>query len=128
MRFVRNRAGLVAAIALMWHVVAIVAVSTALSCDFGPASEHAGMEDCPLHQSAPACPLHGDKHGTHDCDCPTIGCGPTDAGFVALFGAIGIIPVPAEMPLPLDAGDASPRATLFAVLFAPAPLSPPPRA
>ena len=43
-------------------------------------------------ERAAVCPLHGDKHGTHDCDCPTIGCSQTDAGFMAVFGAVGILP------------------------------------
>ena len=90
MQSVRSRARFVAAIALAWHVVVIAAVATAFSCDAG--SEHAGMKDCPLHRSAPVCPLHADKHGTHDCDCPTIGCSQTDAGFMAVFGAVGILP------------------------------------
>jgi hypothetical protein len=127
MERIRNRAGLIAAIALTWHIVAIAAVSTALSCDFGPASAHASMENCPLHQSAPACPLHGEQHGTHDCDCPTIGCAETDSGLIALFGAAGILPATADLPLPIDAGDASMLATSDANLLAPVPLSPPPR-
>jgi hypothetical protein len=127
MRFVRNRASLIAAIALTWHVVAIAAVSTALSCDLSAASQHAGMENCPLHQSAPACPLHADKHGSHDCDCPTIGCAQTDAGFMALFGAVGILSPATDMPIPLDAGHASPRISPSVDPLAPAPLSPPPR-
>ena len=126
MQFIRNRAGLFAAIALMWHVVAIAAVSTALSCD-SSASEHAGMEECPLHQSVPACPLHAEKHGTHDCDCPTIGCSQTDAGFMALFGAVGILPAAADMDVPVEAGDAALAGAPAAIRLAPAPLSPPPR-
>ena len=70
------------------------------------------MADCPLHESAPACPVHAEKHGTHACDCPTIGCSETDAGFMALFGAVGVLPPPSHMPVPLDAGDASPRVTV----------------
>ena len=115
MQFIRNRAGFFAAIALTWHVVAIAAVSTALSCDFGAASEHAGMEECPLHQSAPACPLHAEKHGTHDCDCPTIGCSQTDAGFMALFGAVGILPASADMPF--RSTRAMPRSRRRVLLF-----------
>ncbi len=121
MQFMRNRARLIAAIALTWHVVAIAAVSTALSCDVKSASEHAGMEDCPLHQGVPACPLHAEKHGTHECDCPTIGCSQTDAGFMALFGAVGILPAAEDMPALLRAGDASPRVPASADPLAPAP-------
>ena len=128
MQVIRSRAGFIAAIALTWHLVAIAAVSAALSCSFGSSSEHAGMEDCPLHSSAPACPRHGEQHGTHDCDCPTIGCSQTDAGFMALFGSVGILPAAPRMPVPLEAGDASPRASISAVILASAPLSPPPRA
>jgi hypothetical protein len=125
MQLVRTRARLIAAIALTWHVVAIATVSTAMVCDVS--SEHAGMVDCPLHESAPACPVHAEKHGTHECDCPTIGCSQSDAGFMALFGTIGILPVPTDMPLPLDAGDASPRVAASANRLAAIPLSPPPR-
>lgn len=85
------------------------------------------MENCPLHAGVPACPVHGEKHGTHECDCPTIGCAQTDAGFMALFGAIGILPTVAGMPIPLEAGDASPRVAASAHLLAHVPLSPPPR-
>jgi hypothetical protein len=125
MRFVRNRARLLAAVALTWHVAAIAAVSTILSCD--SSSEHATMENCPLHESAPACPLHGEQHGTRDCDCPTIGCSDSDTGFMALFGAAGILPHGTEVAVPAGAGDAAPVADQFAIRLAPAPLSPPPR-
>jgi hypothetical protein len=108
------------------QVVVIAAVATAFSCDTG--SEHAGMKDCPLHRSAPVCPLHGDKHGTHDCDCPTIGCSQTDAGFMAVFGAVGILPAAADMPVPLDSGNAPSGVSSTATHLTPAPLSPPPRA
>jgi len=85
------------------------------------------MKDCPLHSSAPVCPLHGDKHGTHECDCPTIGCTQADTGFMALFGAVGILsPVPA-VDVPVDAGDAAPLTVQSAIRLAPAPLLPPPR-
>jgi hypothetical protein len=126
MQHIRNRASVIAAIALAWHVVVVAIVSTALVCD--ASAEHPGMADCPLHESAPACPVHAEKHGTHDCDCPTIGCAETDAGFMALFGAIGVLPPPSHMPIPLDAGDASPRVTLSTTSLAPVPLAPPPRA
>ena len=128
MRLLRARAGLIAAIALAWHVVAIAAVSTALSCGPGQASEHAGMANCPLHRSVPACSVHAEKHGTHDCDCPTIGCSQTDTGFMALFGAVGILPVADSLPVPLETGELSPRAVPSSNRLAPVPLSPPPRA
>ena len=126
MQHIRNRASLIAAIALAWHVVAVAMVSTALVCD--ASADHAGMADCPLHESAPACPVHAEKHGTHDCDCPTIGCAETDAGFMALFGAVAVLPPPNHLPTPLDAGDASPRAAVSTNALAPVPLAPPPRA
>jgi len=85
------------------------------------------MKDCPLHRSAPVCPLHGEKHGTHDCDCPTIGCSQSDTGFTAVFGAVGILPAAADMPVPLDSGDAPSRISLTASHLEPGPLSPPPR-
>ena len=125
MQLIRNRARLIAAIALTWHVVAIAIVSTVMVCD--ASSEHAGMVECPLHESAPACPVHAEKHGTHDCDCPTIGCAQTDTGFMALFGAIGILPAPTDMPRPLDAGTASPSVNASTNPLAAVPLSPPPR-
>ena len=127
MQFIRNRARLFAAIALTWHVAAVAAVSTALSCDSGAASAHAGMAECPLHQSVPACPLHAEKHGSHDCDCPTIGCAQTDAGFMALFGAVGILPIATGITVPLAAGDAALAGAPAAINLASAPLSPPPR-
>src|SRR5262245_3568171 len=128
MQVIRNRARCIAAIALAWHVVAIATVSMALSCDAHALSEHAGMPDCPPHQSAPARPIHAEKHGTHDCDCPTIGCSQTDTGIIALFGAIGVLSPIGELPVLLDAGDATPRIAESVNPFALAPLSPPPRA
>ena len=126
MRLMRTRSRLLAAMALTWHVVALAVISTALSCDIG-ASAHAGMENCPLHESAPACPLHADKHGSHECDCPTIGCSQADAGFLALFGAVGILSAPDDMPILLEAGHASPRVPESVAPLSAAPLSPPPR-
>ena len=84
------------------------------------------MENCPLH-SKPVCPLHADKHGTHDCDCPTIGCSQTDAAFTALFGSVGVIPEPAVIPVPLQAGDAAVINPSRITPPSPDPLSPPPR-
>ena len=127
MPLIRNRARLVAAIVLTWHVVAIAVVSTALSCDSTAASAHADMPDCPLHESAPACPLHAEQHGTHECDCPTIGCSETDGGLIALFGVVGILADGGEMPGPVDAGDASGIRGESLNSLAAAPLAPPPR-
>jgi len=127
MRHIRNRARLLAAIALVWHAVAIAAVSTALSCDHGKAAEHAGMAECPLHDK-PACPLHAENHGKHDCDCPTIGCSQTDTGFTAFFGTVGLLPAVMDMPLPVGVDDAAPAISPSAISLAPVPLSPPPRA
>jgi len=127
MRHIRNRARVLAAIVLVWHAVAIAAVSTALSCDRGAAAEHAGMAECPLHDK-PACPLHAENHGKHDCDCPTIGCTQTDAGFTAFFGTVGVLPAVMDMPLPVGADDAAPAISPSAISLAPIPLSPPPRA
>jgi hypothetical protein len=127
MRHIRNRARVLAAIALVWHAVAIAAVSTALSCDHGAAAEHAGMADCPLHDK-PVCPLHAENHGKHDCDCPTIRCSQTDTGFAAFFGAVGVLPAVMDMPLPAGADDAAPVISPSAISLAPVPLSPPPRA
>ena len=126
MQLMRNRAILIAAIAVAWHVVAIAMVSIARGHD--PKAEHAGMANCPLHETAPACPVHAEKHGSHDCDCPSIGCSDTDAGFMALFGTIGILPPPTHLPVPLDAGDASRRVAASANSLAYVPLAPPPRA
>ena len=127
MRLIRDSAHHIATIALVWHIVAVVAVSTTLSCGSSAASEHAGLENCPLHRSMPACPLHGDKHGTHECDCPTIGCAQTDTGLLALLGVVAILPTTPDVPVPLDAGDASPRFAESANLLPHVPLSPPPR-
>jgi hypothetical protein len=127
MRHLRNRVRLFAAIALIWHAVAVAAVSTALSCDHGAAPEHAGMEDCPLHEK-PACPLHAENHGKHDCDCPTIGCSQTDTGFTAFFGAVGVLPAATDMSMPVGVDDAASQVSPSASSLAPVPLSPPPRA
>ncbi len=139
MRFMRNRAGLIAAMVLTWHIGAMAAVSTAICGDDRPgggmAMDHAaiggheGMVDCPLQRSStPVCPKHSDKHGSHDCDCPTLGCSQTDTSFMALFGAIGILASVADILSPLEAGEAAPAATSSTLRLAPHPLSPPPRA
>src|SRR5688572_15199681 len=91
MNRVRHRARLIAVLALMWQVVAVAAVSVAFACERNVASEHAGMIDCPLHDNAPVCPLHAEKHGTHECDCPTIGCSEPDTQLMGLFGGVGIL-------------------------------------
>jgi len=127
MKVIRNRARLAAAIAVTWQIIGLAAMSTVLLCDIGFASEHAGMPDCPLHERAPVCPIHAEKHGTHECDCPTIGCASTDTGITALFGAIGVLSSAPDVPLPVASG----RLTLIAAVsvdpLAPAPLPPPPR-
>jgi hypothetical protein len=126
MRVIRDRARVLAAIALMWQVVAITAVGIVVSWERVTAAEHAGMENCPLH-SKPTCPLHGDKHGTHDCDCPTIGCSQADTALTALFGAAGILPTPVNMLVPLVSAEAVPAMSVSADLLSLVPLSPPPR-
>jgi hypothetical protein len=127
MRVMRNRASLVAAAALVWHMAAITSVVLVMSADLRAMSQEAGGENCPLH-SKPACPLHGEKHGTHDCDCPTIGCSQTDVGFTALFGAIGVLPAVIDAPAPFVAGENAPALSQSPYLFARVPISPPPRA
>ena len=124
---IRNRARFVAAVTLTWHVIALAIVSAALSCSTSSASEHAGMENCPLHASVPQCPVHAEKHGTHDCDCPTIGCSETGAEFLTLFGSIGILPTLNDIPLPLEAGAYAADGFPSAGILAPVPISPPPR-
>ena len=130
MQLIRNRARLIAAIALSGNLIAVGLVSMALSCDPNAtsASGHEGMENCPLHARAPECSVHGDAHGTHACDCPTIGCSQTDAGLMALLGAVAVLPAAAEMHVAFDAGGSVPRMTAHAHVAAPVPLSPPPRA
>jgi hypothetical protein len=128
MRLIRNRARLTAVLALMWHVLAVAAVSTALSCDPNAASEHAGMLDCPLHDKAPVCPLHAERHGTHECDCPTIGCAETDTGLMTLLSAVGILADASEMLILVDAGHTSKMTAESLNSLAPVPLAPPPRA
>jgi hypothetical protein len=130
MQLIRNRARLIAAIALAGNVVAAALVSMALSCDpkGASASGHEGMENCPLHERAPECTVHGDQHGTHACDCPTIGCSNTDAGLMALLGAVAVLPPTADMHVTFDAGGSVPRMITHAHVDAHVPLSPPPRA
>ncbi|RPI56997.1 MAG: hypothetical protein EHM55_03430 [Acidobacteria bacterium] len=139
MRFMRNRAGLIATIVLTWHVAAMAAVSTAIcgdersgasmAMDHPAIAGHEGMVDCPMQRSTrPACPKHSDKHGTHECDCPTLGCSQTDTGFMAFFGVVGVLVRAADVPSLLENGDAVPVMTPSAIRLAPHPLSPPPRA
>ncbi|HKY20187.1 MAG TPA: hypothetical protein VJM31_03115 [Vicinamibacterales bacterium] len=133
MRPLRNRVRGFAAVALAWQAITIAAVSTVISCDTGPALEHSGsaghegMADCPMQKKEPACPLHAEKHGTHDCDCPTLGCSQTDAGFMALFGAVGILPDVTLMHVLVASSDAAPVGPASAVRLATVPLAPPPR-
>ena len=126
MRVMRNRARVFAAAALTWHVAVIAAVALVLAADLRAQSQQPGGENCPMH-SKPACPLHGDKHGTHDCDCPTIGCSQTDVGFTALFGAIGVLPPAVEASAPLPVSEAAPSLSQIPHLFSRVPASPPPR-
>ena len=134
MRCIRDRAGVIAAIALLWQVSAVAAVSTALSCRPSPnvehvdASPHDGMADCPMQKSEPSCPRHPERHGTHDCDCPTIGCAQTDAGFLALFGAVGVLPAAGDLDIPLTACVAGTLSSANPIGLAAVPLAPPPRA
>jgi hypothetical protein len=126
MGWVRNRASHFAVAALLWHVAVITAVVLVMSADLRAQSQEPGGENCPMH-SKPACPLHGDKHGTHDCDCPTIGCSQTDIGFTALFGAIGVLPPAVDASAPLAVSEAAPPLSQTPDLFAHVPVSPPPR-
>jgi hypothetical protein len=133
MRGIRNRAGFLAAVVLTFQVGTVAAASVVISCDQGPAFEHSGMSghegmaECPMLKKEPACPLHAEKHGTHDCDCPSLGCSQTDAGFMALFGAVGILPDAASMNIPFDLGDAAPLFSASVTRLAAVPLAPPPR-
>jgi hypothetical protein len=126
MRLMRNRARLIAVMALTWHIMTMAAIVTVLSVELHATMEEAGEENCPLH-SKPSCPLHGERHGTHDCDCPTIGCAQTDIGFTGLFGPVGVLPVPVGIPEPIDAGKAAPVMSRSTHLLARLPLAPPPR-
>ena len=144
MRFVRRRSGVIAALALLWHAVAVAAVSTALTCgqdsgriDHAAMSHeamshegmagHEGMADCPMQKSQPVCPMHGNT-GSHECDCPSMGCSQTDTAFMALFGAVGILTPAASTSIPFDAGDAAPVMSASSNRLAAVPLAPPPRA
>jgi hypothetical protein len=127
MRSLRNHIGVFAAMAITWQAFAIAAVSVVLSWEHAMASGQNAMEEsCPLH-SRPACPLHAEKHGTHECDCPTIGCEQTSTAFIGLFGAVGILPPPVGAPESFGSSKAATFLTPWANLFAPVPLSPPPR-
>jgi len=149
MRLFRDHSGLIASVALLWHVMAMAVVSAALTCGTGSSSPsvamagqegmshgsmshegmagHEGMVDCPMQKSQPVCPMHGNT-GSHKCDCPTMGCSQTDTGFMALFGAVGILPADMSIGAPFVAGDAAPVLSASAVRLAPVPLAPPPRA
>jgi hypothetical protein len=130
MKLIRNRARLIAAIALAGNVAAVALVSMALSCDpnAASASGHEGMENCPLHERAPECSVHGDQHGTHACDCPTIGCSNTDAGLMALLGAVAVLPASADTRVAFDAAGSVARMITQTHVYAHVPLAPPPRA
>jgi hypothetical protein len=134
MRFIRKRTGLLATCALVWQALVLAVASVVLTCDRGLAleragmSEHEGMVDCPMQKKEPACPLHAAKHGTRDCDCPSLGCSQADAGFMAIFGTVGVLSSGTSIDVPLGSGDAYPAISVSVTLIAPAPLSPPPRA
>lgn len=127
MWFIRSRAGFFAAVALTFQVGTIAAASAVISCHQGPALGHEGMADCPMQKKEPACPLHAEKRGTDDCDCPTLGCSQTDAGFMALFGAVGILPTASSMNVPFAAEEAAPLMSASPHRLASVPLAPPPR-
>jgi hypothetical protein len=137
MRAFRARSSIAACFVLVWQLVAVMLVPTALCCrqtsSVAAASQPGGgMMNCPLHHGIaaaadPVCPLHAAKPAA-ECHCPTIGCSQTDEGFMSLYGPIGVLPAP-----PITAGlsvvgrSASLRAASTFSL-APVPLAPPPRA
>lgn len=133
MRFIRDRAAVIAAIALLWQVSAVAAVSTALSCgettkaQHADAPSHEGMADCPMEKSEPSCPRHPDRHGTPECDCPTVGCAQTDAGFLALFGAVGVLTAAGKLDISLRASVPATLTSATPIRLAAVPLAPPPR-
>jgi len=128
---IRNRARVFAAVALVFQVGTIAAAAAVISCDSRPSIEHGahdGMVDCPMQKQEPACPLHAEKHGTHDCDCPSLGCSQTDTAFTALLGAVGVLSPDASFNVPRPAGDAAPLMVASENHLAPVPFAPPPRA
>ncbi|MCM3879093.1 MAG: hypothetical protein ND807_03195 [Vicinamibacterales bacterium] len=137
MRVFRARSSIVTSLVLAWQLVAVLFVPAALCCRKGDGSTAQGqsasaMADCPMHHeeaaTEPSCPLHSASNGTHECDCPTLGCAQTDNGFMALYGPIGVLPAPTLMPAPLIASDPAAALTPSAISLAPVPVAPPPRA
>ena len=89
------------------------------------------MENCPDAAEGGACvsaACRKQRRG-HDCDCPTIGCSQTDAGFTALFRHRRYSSQPRH---PISMFGSFPGAPLrlisaFANRLSAAPLAPPPR-
>jgi hypothetical protein len=138
MRGFRAGSSAFSSIVLLWQLAVVIVMPAALCCqsssssDRSNGSDHEMMADCPMNHETPvtaepSCPLHNAKSGTHECDCPTLGCSQTDKGFMAVFGPIGVLPAPTLLTGLDLTGDTPATVTESAIGLAPDPLSPPPR-
>ena len=132
MRVLRARSSITASIALIWQLLAVLFVPTALCCRQGAAAlvgASGDMAVCPMQHAATAeaaCPLHAQAM-VHDCNCPRLGCSQTDNGFMALFGPIGVLPSPTSIQVPHVTSNAALLMSPSTTSLAPAPVAPPPR-
>ncbi len=135
MRGFRAGSSALTSIVLFWQLAVVIVLPVALCCRESASTSstiapHDMMAECPMHERAAtaSCPLHQAKNGTHECDCPTLGCSQTDNGFMAVFGPIGVLPSPALVTGLDPAGRTPALANESVIALAPVPLSPPPRA
>jgi len=127
MRVIRNWSATIAAVTIGWHVVAVVLLSTALTC-VSASSGRAELGPCPMHKAEPECALHASEtRKNHPCDCPTVGCSKTDLGFLSLFSSVGVMPSATGLPERLDRGQSVVIDHPIEVTFAFIPATPPPR-
>jgi len=128
MLLVRQHARLISICTLAWHVVAVLMLSTVLTCTDG-SGDHAALAACPMHKTEPQCELHSDPgtEDSHRCDCPKMGCSKSDLGFLAMFSAVGVLPSAARIPSLFDAGRASSAEIALGLSMPFLPAAPPPR-
>jgi hypothetical protein len=132
----RSRARFVAALALASQVMVMTIATIVLACDRGGVAVHAqsmdaghdGMVDCPMkRQSRPVCPKHQDRHGTQDCDCPTLGCSQADLAMTGLLSVVGDLPQLADLRVDWDVEQLSAVGEASANIGTRPPDPPPPR-
>ncbi len=129
MRSFRSRAGVCAACALTWQIVALIFVPLAACGGPQTAAAPGEMANCPMQHATKdtECPLHAQAATDRDCRCPRLACSQTNQGFLALLGPIGVLP-PAVSTFALhQIGDVLLTMPSSSISLAHVPPAPPPR-